>query len=103
LHYFEQYKYSKTKFNPPGFATYYSYIGQNFTNPEFEPMKKLLVDSNQFAFRLDSRSRSSYPILLDADHPDELAHKFFGIPYYKGIFAYLYNVLSMVLWLMLFI
>ncbi|CAL8095694.1 unnamed protein product [Orchesella dallaii] len=67
-----------------GFATYYSYIGQNFTNPEFEPMKKLLVDANQFAFRLDSRERSSYPILLDSDHPDELAHRFFGIPYYKG-------------------
>ncbi|ODM94551.1 Aminopeptidase N [Orchesella cincta] len=47
-------------------------------------MKRLLVDANQFAFRLDSRERSSYPILLDSDHPDELAHRFFGIPYYKG-------------------
>lgn len=47
-------------------------------------MKKLLVDSNQFALRLDSRQRSSYPILLDGEHPDQLAHKFFGIPYYKG-------------------
>ncbi|ODM98889.1 Thyrotropin-releasing hormone-degrading ectoenzyme [Orchesella cincta] len=47
-----------------GFATYYSYIGQNATNPEFEPMKRLLVDANQFAFRLDSRERSSYPSYL---------------------------------------
>jgi len=67
-----------------GFATYYSYVGENATNPENEPMKRMLVEAVQYAMRLDSRSSFSYPILLDVESPQELEDRLFGIPYYKG-------------------
>jgi glutamyl aminopeptidase len=66
------------------FATYYSYIGQNATNPEYEPLKQLFTDSTQYAMGLDSRERSSYPLLLTATSQYGLEREATGLPYYKG-------------------
>jgi hypothetical protein len=67
------------------FATYYSYVGQNASNPEFEPMKQFLLEVPQYAFALDSRERSSHPLLLKAKTQSDIEDQAVGLPYYKGL------------------
>lgn len=59
-------------------------MAQNFTNPEFEPMKQLLLEGTQYAFALDSREKTSYPVLLNAKTQSQFDDQVSGLPYYKG-------------------
>lgn len=47
-------------------------------------MSRLLIEGTQYALILDSRERTSYPLVLNAKNQNDLEDQAIGLPYYKG-------------------
>jgi len=66
-----------------GFATYVMYLGVEAIQPELKFLEQFVVENLQDVFTLDVL-KSSHPIRIPVQHPDEIIEIFDKISYKKG-------------------
>lgn len=66
-----------------GFATYVEYLGSHFVNPKWKDLDLFLVNELQESLSLDAL-KSSHPISVKVNNPDEVGDLFDKISYSKG-------------------